>query len=379
MRLVRATADFSLNGISYAGFPLVLDDEMRLIEDLHWFLVDTCLRAGTVRSRATWLRYGRDMYDFFGFVLANGFDWKARPSVGALHAAESYRVWAHTECQLSRRTLNGRLRTVLRFYKWAVKRFYIDELPFDEHLVRAPRRGMLSHSDGSGGRRLTSTLLLREYSTPPRLLTLEQCKSCVSFLINPTHNLMFRVMLQTGLRNEEVRTFPASYVFDPTRRPSLQGKAKYRMHLSPRDMRLKGDKPRSIDVPLPLLTDLWQYLVFERSAGKRRVGAHRPELFLNERGTPFSEKTLDQVFRRLRQRVGFRVTPHMMRHVYATYTLHGLRERGFKGEALLYLRDRLGHASITTTEIYLELLRQLDTDLILLHERELNELMGENA
>lgn len=53
MRLVRATADFSLNGIPYAGFPLVLDDEMRLIEELHWFLVDTCLRAGTARSKAT--------------------------------------------------------------------------------------------------------------------------------------------------------------------------------------------------------------------------------------------------------------------------------------------------------------------------------------
>src|SRR5687767_5646391 len=102
MRLVRASADFSLNGISsYVGFPLALDDEMRLIEELHWFLVDICLRSGTVRSRSTWLRYGRAMYDFFGFTIANGFDWKARPSPGTLHAADSYSDWAHKECQLA--------------------------------------------------------------------------------------------------------------------------------------------------------------------------------------------------------------------------------------------------------------------------------------
>ena len=52
-----------------------------------------------------------------------------------------------------------------------------------------------------------------------------------------------------------------------------------------------------------------------------------------------------------------------------------LRKRGFKADALLYVRDRLGHASITTTQIYLHMLEQLDIDLMLLHEQELGELI----
>ena len=76
MRLVLATDAFTLNGIRYSGFPLILDDRMRLIEEVHAFLIHTCLRAGRVRSKASWKRYGRDLYDFFGYVIANGFSWK---------------------------------------------------------------------------------------------------------------------------------------------------------------------------------------------------------------------------------------------------------------------------------------------------------------
>jgi integrase/recombinase XerD len=70
--------------------------------------------------------------------------------------------------------------------------------------------------------------------------------------------------------------------------------------------------------------------------------------------------------------VEFHVTPHMARHTYATYTLHQLRERGFKGDPLLYLRDRLGHSSVSSTQIYLHLLEQLDVGLLMLHEQELD-------
>jgi len=93
---------------------------MRLVEEAHAFLIHSCLRSGRVRSKATWKRYGRDLYDFFGFIITNDFDWKQDQVRGSLHPAESYRDWALSQCGLSRRNVNARLRTVLRFYKWAV-------------------------------------------------------------------------------------------------------------------------------------------------------------------------------------------------------------------------------------------------------------------
>lgn len=376
MRLVLSSDAFSLNGASYSGFPLILDDQMRLVEVAHDFLVHVCLRSGRVRSKKTWKRYGRDLYDFFGFVTANGFDWKQGDIRGALHPAESYRDWALKECGLSRRTVNARLRTVLRLYRWAVSRGIVDQFPFDEVLVRVPYLGgLLAHTGGSGGVRISSQLLMRESVEPLRILTLDQCQTCLATLPNVTHRLMFRVALQTGLRSEEIRSFPAKYVFDPMRRKELIGKAKYRMRLSPADMRLKGSKSRSIDIPVPLLADLWRYLVMERPRRARAGIEACSALFPTARGTAYSEKAIEKVFQRLRQRVGFFVSPHVLRHVYATYTLQGLRARGFKADALLYVRDRLGHASVATTQIYLQLLEQLDMDLMLLHEQELSELL----
>ena len=348
---------------------------MRLVEEAHAFLIHICLRSGRVRSKATWKRYGRDLYDFFGFIITNGFDWKQDQVRGSLHPVESYRDWAVSECGLCRRTVNARLRTVLRFYRWAVSEKLVPRFPFED--VSVPVRypgGMLAHTDGSGGLRATSTLLMREGTAPIRLLNLEQCKICLLALTNATHHLMFRLGVQTGLRSEELRTFPVKYVFDPTRRPELAGKAAYRMRLRPTDMALKGAKARTIDLPVSLLVELWRHLVFERPKRSRRGSGSFPTLFLTERGTPFSDKSIEKVFRRLEQRVGFHVTPHMLRHSYATYTLHCLRERGFKGDALLYLRDRLGHSSIFSTQIYLHLLEQLDVGLLFLHEQELQTL-----
>ena len=376
MRLVLASEAFALNGVCYSGFPLILDDQMRLIEVAHEFLVHVCLRAGRVRSKRTWKRYGRDLYDFFGFVIANGLNWKQGEIRGSLHPAESYRDWALKECRLSRRTVNARLRTVLRLYRWAAARSIVDRFPFDEVLVRVPHLGgMLVHTDGSGGVRVSSQLLMREFVEPLRILTLDQCRTCLTALSNTTHRLMFRLGLQTGLRSEEIRSFPAKYVFDPTRRAELIGKAKYRMRLTPADMRLKGSKGRSIDVPVPLLTDLWRYQVMDRPRRARAGAGHDDALFLTSCGTPYSDKAIEKVFQRLQRRVGFVVTPHILRHAYATYTLQGLRQRGFKGDALLYVRDRLGHASVTTTQVYLQMLEQLDIDLALLHEQELSELL----
>lgn len=347
---------------------------MTIVEPAHHFLVDTCIRSGRINSKHSWERYGRDLYDFFGYVVASGLDWRSAPVFGYPHVSESYRDWALNVCKLAPSTINGRLRTVRKFYTWAHRNGLIETVPFDVIEVRNNRAtGLYAHLN-KGRARPSSSVMLKEATAPVKFLTASQFRHCLDVIDNPTHRLMFRLALQTGLRSEEFRSFPEKYIFDPSRRKDLQGQAKIRVILHPADMQLKGNRSRDIDIAVPLMEDLWSYSIFQRPNRARGNGKISTALFLTELGNPYSESAIQRVFAGIQKKTGFHVSPHMLRHTYATYTLHGLRERGFKGEALLYVRDRLGHSSVSTTEIYLHLLSQIDGNLMLLHEEEINTL-----
>jgi site-specific recombinase XerD len=190
-------------------------------------------------------------------------------------------------------------------------------------------------------------------------------------------------MVRTGLRQIECRTFPEKYLFDPRRRSDLVVGQKIRIALEPRDMKLKFDKPREIDVPYNLMEELWWYAARHRQKREhnQREGKKHPVVFLTEAGEPYGDTALTQIFASLAKRVGFPVHPHVLRHTYATYLLWSLRKsHEFRGEPLLYVRDRMGHSDVsTTTTIYLHLINSLEADLVLTHEDELDKLFAERA
>ncbi|HWT49297.1 MAG TPA: site-specific tyrosine recombinase XerD [Mycobacterium sp.] len=111
-------------------------------------------------------------------------------------------------------------------------------------------------------------------------------------------------------------------------------------------LRGKGGKQRLVPVGRPAVQALDAYLVRGRPELARR-GRGTPAIFLNARGGRLSRQSAWQVLQDAAERAGIRsgVSPHMLRHSFATHLLEG-------GADVRVVQELLGHASVTTTQIY---------------------------
>jgi integrase/recombinase XerD len=111
-------------------------------------------------------------------------------------------------------------------------------------------------------------------------------------------------------------------------------------------LRGKGGKQRLVPVGRPAVHALDVYLVRGRSELARR-GHGTAAIFLNVRGGRLSRQSAWQVLQDAAQRAGITsgVSPHMLRHSFATHLLEG-------GADVRVVQELLGHASVTTTQIY---------------------------
>jgi hypothetical protein len=236
LRLVLATEEFRINGQSYPGLPLLLDREMRSVEPARDFLIHQCLHRGRVRSRGSWAAYGQVLYDYFGFLEARGLDWRAGQFDENHSIVAAYRDWSLDMVGLKSSTINYRLQFIIRFYRYAVDKEWIEQLPFDVDavVVRQPR-GFLAHTDRSGGVRSSPDVLLAEKKQVLKVLTREEIRRLLDGTRgNPTLNNIIRMALQTGLRKTELLSFPRKYVINPARENTHR--SMIRVNCDPRDM-----------------------------------------------------------------------------------------------------------------------------------------------
>ncbi|AHH17391.1 tyrosine recombinase XerD [Nocardia nova SH22a] len=108
----------------------------------------------------------------------------------------------------------------------------------------------------------------------------------------------------------------------------------------------KGGKQRMVPIGRPALAELDAYLVRGRPALAAR-GRGVAALFLNARGGRLSRQSAWQVLQDAADRagIGAAVSPHTLRHSFATHLLDG-------GADVRVVQELLGHASVTTTQIY---------------------------
>lgn len=169
----------------------------------------------------------------------------------------------------------------------------------------------------------------------PENLTVEEAKKLVTppekldFLSLRNH-LLALALYVTGLRRQEVANLKLQDIERGRELAEVKG---------------KGEKVRFVPLGEALKGAIGEYLVERRNylGDKRKDGGY---LFVNNRGQALSIRSIDRIILALgRKRLGRRVTPHMLRHSFATHMLDA-------GADLMAIKELLGHASLSTTQKY---------------------------
>ena len=164
----------------------------------------------------------------------------------------------------------------------------------------------------------------RAVHTLPKVLSEQEVVSILQSLSNLKHKVILMLIYAAGLRIGEALRLKISDIQSSRKMIYIRG--------------AKGNKDR-----FTVLSD--KLLVLLRIYYKK----YKPTeyLFEGQNGGAYSEESVRSILNIAIERAGIkkRVTPHMLRHSFATHLLE-------HGTDLRYIQELLGHASSKTTEIY---------------------------
>lgn len=170
-----------------------------------------------------------------------------------------------------------------------------------------------------------SPLYPKRKSKPlPKYLTVLEIKRLLQQCTNLKHGCILKILYGCGLRVSEVIALKIEDIDSSAMRLMVRA--------------AKGKKDRALPLPLSLLESLRQYYT-----------TYRPKhyLFEGQSGGNYSAKSIQSFIKKYAREAKIQksVTPHMLRHSYATHQLEN-------GINIRYVQELLGHNSIKTTERY---------------------------
>ncbi|MCM2255949.1 MAG: site-specific tyrosine recombinase XerD [Vicinamibacteria bacterium] len=255
--------------------------------------------------------YGRDVVKLERFAAGRG-----REPLALVQADISEWMMALRQEGLSARSAARAVHAIRGLFRFAVREGRLDADPMEN--LRAPRA----------------------FPALPRFLSATQVEALlqapdVATPLGLRDRAILETLYATGLRVSELIALRASNIDFELGLVTTLG---------------KGRKERI--VPLGSEARAW----VKRYAAEARGGFGRsqaPELFLGRRGRRLSRMGLWGIVRRhaVRTGVGSILTPHVLRHSFATHLLE-------RGADLRALQAMLGHADISTTQIYTHVTRE---------------------
>jgi len=164
----------------------------------------------------------------------------------------------------------------------------------------------------------------RKQEKLPKILSKEEVMLMIKSTQNLKHKCIISLLYSAGLRRNELLNLKFQHI------------ESNRMLIKIEDA--KGNKERYTLLGQTVLTELRVYY---------RKYKPKTYLFEGQRGGKYSGESVVKIIKRAASRSGIkrRVTPHMLRHSFATHLLEN-------GTDLRYIQSLLGHSSSKTTEIY---------------------------
>lgn len=353
MELFFTDEKFEINNSVIKRIPFIVNRDMKLVKDVNDYLYYIAVINGKTRSEKTWETYGRNLCDFFSWLEAQNLDWQdvREAHIGGYRHAMLSTVSSHHGRVNSDSTINQRLLQVLRFYKRMKEKNVINNLPFTiEDLNKKGTGGLLAHT---GSRSIsTSDVMLKTHKLIPKYLPLETAADFINKgLLNVRAKLMAQLILQSGIRRSEATLLPLSVILDAEKSLNYDVDSNIVRLDLPAEI-CKGKKARSVFISKLLLGKIRQYRVMVRPdyekiyLSKQDSKEKKSErLWISELGSELSVTCLNRDFKQATLRVGFKCTPHMLRHTFATH--HYMMRKDLRE-----LQKLLGHRYITTTQIY---------------------------
>ncbi|TAE50368.1 MAG: tyrosine recombinase [Bacteroidetes bacterium] len=239
----------------------------------------------------------------------------ALPEQVMLADLRTFLQWLAEKCLLGERSLARNVSAIRSFFRF----LSTDQLiPLDPaELLDTPRFGR----------------------SLPEVLSAEEVESLIR-AVPPGKSLLrnraiIEVLYSSGLRVSELVNLSLSRIYKADEILRIKG---------------KGSKERLVPIGQPALAALEAYLAEARPAPKK---GFEDAVFLNAKGSRLSRISVFTIIKQAALAAGIdrEVSPHTLRHSFATHLIEG-------GADLRAVQEMLGHVSITTTELYLHVERE---------------------
>jgi site-specific recombinase XerD len=265
-------------------------------------------------------------YDFY---LRRFFTWTKglSPEQVTLDHVRKFRVWLNRYKndkgqEMKKNTQNYHLIALRSFYKYLAKRDIAALAPERIELARMPERNLQFLEEAELERLLSAPLGKPGSDTPPESLSLVQLRD----------KTILELLFSTGLRVSEAAGLTHDLVNPKRDEFTVRG---------------KGDKPRVVFLSNAARYWMGQYLQRRRDLDPHLFVSHDRAKSGREESGGLTPRSIQRIVEGHARAAGItkRITPHTMRHTFATDLLRN-------GADIRSVQTLLGHSSITTTQIY---------------------------